>query len=152
SEVAREGTPLIEPLQGGESLVTFLWRGTGSHVRLFGSPSGNHDPLQRLGDSDVCWATFRMPNTARLSYRIAPDVPQVRGSPMDQRRAILATAQRDPLNPHVFHDTDDALVDVYQGSSVLTLPAAPPQPWVARRPGRASGILARHEVDSALLG
>src|SRR5690606_18341419 len=105
-EMALAGTPLIESLSDAESLVTFLWRGEGSNIRLFGSPSGNHDPLARLGDSDVWWATFRMPNTARLSYRIAPDVPQVRGSPMDQRRAILATAQRDPLNPHVFPDTD----------------------------------------------
>ncbi|TFL13297.1 enterochelin esterase [Pusillimonas caeni] len=151
-ERARAGTPLVEPLPDGESLVTFLWRGEGDNVRLFGSPSGNHDPMRRLGDSDVWWATFRMPDTARLSYRIAPDVPRVQGSPMDQRRVILATAQRDPLNPHVFPDTEDTRIDVYQGSSVLTLPDAPPQPWVARRAGRASGTLARHEFDSAVLG
>jgi len=152
AEMARQGTPLVEPLSGDESLVTFLWRGQHDSVRLFGSPSGNHDPMQRLGDSDVWWATFRMPDTARLSYRIAPDVPLVRGSPMAQRRVILATAQRDPLNPHVFPDTEDTRIDAYQGSSVLTLPKAPPQPWVAHGPGRASGTLSRHEFDSAVLG
>src|SRR5690606_33140034 len=105
SERARVGTPLIEPLSDQESLVTFLWRGHEENVRLFGSPSGNHDPMQRLGNSDVWWATFRMPNTARLSYRIAPQVPKIDGTPMQQRRVILATAQRDPLNPTVFPDT-----------------------------------------------
>jgi len=152
ADMARQGTPLVEPLSGDESLVTFLWRGRHDSVHLFGSPSGNHDPMRRLGDSDVWWATFRMPNTARLSYRIAPDVPQIQGSPMEQRRVILATAQRDPLNPHVFPDTDDVRIDMYQGASVLTLPQAPPQPWVGRRPKRAVGVLNHHEFESAVLG
>ncbi|WP_017525584.1 enterochelin esterase domain-containing protein [Pusillimonas noertemannii] len=152
ADMARKGTPLVEPVSEAESLVTFLWRGTGGNVRLFGSPSGNHDPMRRLGDSDVWWATFRMPNTARLSYRIAPDVPQIQGSPMEQRRVILATAQRDPLNPHVFPDTDDVRIDMYQGASVLTLPQAPPQPWVSRHPKRAVGVLNHHEFESAVLG
>ncbi|MFT4241347.1 MAG: DUF3327 domain-containing protein [Acidovorax sp.] len=157
-ERAQHGTPLVEPLSERESLVTFLWRGTGTgadmtqSVRLFGSPSGNHDPLARLGQSDVWWATFRMPASARLSYRLAPDVPRVQGSATDNRRMILATAQRDPLNPRVFPARADAALDVYQGASVLELPQAPPQPWVAPRPGVAQGTLTRHEVASRVLG
>lgn len=152
AEVARDGTPLVEPLAGGESLVTFLWRGEAESVRLFGSPSGNHDPLRRLDGSDIWWASFRMPNTARLSYRVAPDVPRIQASAMEQRRAILATARRDPLNPHVYPDTPDTRLDLYQGASVLTLPDAPPQPWVRRRSGVAAGVLAHHEFDSKVLG
>nr|WP_245152333.1 enterochelin esterase domain-containing protein [Allopusillimonas soli] len=151
-EMALAGTPLIEPLSDAESLVTFLWQGEGSNIRLFGSPSGNHDPLARLGDSDVWWTTFRMPNTARLSYRIAPDVPLVEGSKRDQRRVILATAQRDPLNPHVFPAMEDASLDVYQGFSVLTLPDAPPQPWVRPRVNVASGSVQHYRLASRLLG
>ena len=154
-ERARQGTPLVEPLSEHESLVTFLWRGTPQtrSVRLFGSPSGNHDPLLRLGGSDVWWASFRMPASARLSYRLAPDVPQVEGTAQDQRRMILATAQRDPLNPHVFPPAQaGAQPDAFQGHSVLELPQAPPQPWVAPRPGAAEGTLARHELASRILG
>lgn len=151
SERARVGTPLIEPLSDQESLVTFLWRGHEENVRLFGSPSGNHDPMQRLGNSDVWWATFRMPNTARLSYRIAPQVPKIDGTPMQQRRVILATAQRDPLNPTVFPDTANTAVDIYQGSSAFSLSKAPPQPWSTPREDLASGTLIRHPFDSDLL-
>lgn len=154
-ERARIGTPMVEPLSPSHSLVTFLWRGANqTSVRLFGSPSGNHDPLQRLGTSDVWWASFEMPNTARLSYRLAPDVPRVQGSAMEQRRAILATAQRDPLNAAFFPVPDGAAaaMDVFQGSSVLALPAAPPQPWITARPGVVRGVLEQHRLASTVLG
>ncbi|NYT75710.1 enterochelin esterase [Alcaligenaceae bacterium] len=151
-ELASSGTPLIEPVAENESLVTFLWRGAHDSVRLFGSPSGNHDALQRLGDSDVWWVSYRMPNTARLSYRLAPDVPAIQGSPMDQRRAILATAQRDPLNPNVFPPGDDTRVDVFQGDSALSLPDAPTQAWIAPRADVKPGVLQSHRFISTLLG
>lgn len=154
-ERVRIGTPMVEPLSPTHSLVTFLWRGADqTSVRLFGSPSGNHDPLQRLGTSDVWWASFEMPHTARLSYRLAPDVPRVQGSALEQRRAILATAQRDPLNAAFFPlpDGADAAIDVFQGSSALALPGAPPQPWTAARPGVARGVLEQHRLTSPVLG
>jgi enterochelin esterase-like enzyme len=153
-ERAQQGTPLVEPLSPQESLVTFLWRGTPTtrNVRLVGSPSGNHDPLQRLGDSDVWWSSVRMPASARLSYRLAPDVPQVQGSAMQQRRMILATAQRDPLNPHVFPLNAEVGLDAFQGASVLTLPQAPPQPWTAPRVDVPQGQLTHHVVTSRILG
>ncbi|WP_353149101.1 enterochelin esterase domain-containing protein [Pollutimonas bauzanensis] len=151
-EIAREGSPLIESLSDKESLVTFLWKGEAKNVRLFGSPSGDHDPLARLPGSDVWWATFRMPNTARLSYRLAPDIPVVQDDPRAQRRIILATAQRDHLNPRVFPDTADTLIDIYQGASAVALPKAPPQPWIERNAGTAAGTLVHHELDSAILG
>ncbi|MBU1354737.1 MAG: enterochelin esterase [Gammaproteobacteria bacterium] len=153
-ERAQHGTPLVEPLSERESLVTFLWRGTHAtqSVRLFGSPSGNHDPLQQLPGSDLWWASFRMPLGARLSYRLAPDVPQVQGSAQDNRRMILATAQRDPLNARAFPARADAALDAFQGASVLELPAAPPQPWVAPRPSVAQGTITRHEIASRILG
>lgn len=154
AERAREGTPLVEPLSAREALVTFLWRGAPDTrgVRLFGSPSGDHDPLQRLGGSDVWWTSFRMPLSTRLSYRLAPDVPQVQGTATDNRRMILATAQRDPLNPRAFPARTDTALDAFQGFSVLELPGAPAQPWVAPRPGVARGTLTRHVVDSRILG
>ncbi|WP_278535634.1 enterochelin esterase domain-containing protein [Delftia acidovorans] len=158
--VQEEGTPMVEPLPGGQSLVTFLWRGQPragmQGVRLFGSPAGNHDPLQHLPGSDVWWASFRMADNARLSYRLAPDVPLIAGSAMEQRRALLATAQRDPLNPKVFpqppKSPQGGFIDAFQGASVLELPKAPPQPWVAPRAGVAPGALVQHRLSSRVLG
>jgi len=158
--VQEEGTPMVEPLPGGQSLVTFLWRGQPragmQGVRLFGSPAGNHDPLQHLDGSDVWWASFRMADNARLSYRLAPDVPLIAGSAMEQRRALLATAQRDPLNPKVFpqppKSPQGGFIDAFQGASVLELPKAPPQPWVAPRAGVAQGALVQHRLSSRVLG
>ncbi|MDR3014562.1 MAG: DUF3327 domain-containing protein [Delftia acidovorans] len=158
--VQDEGAPMVEPLPGGQSLVTFLWRGLPragmQGVRLFGSPAGNHDPLQHLPGSDVWWASFRMADTARLSYRLAPDVPLIAGSAMEQRRALLATAQRDPLNPKVFpqppKSPQGGFIDAFQGASVLELPKAPPQPWVAPRAGVAQGALVQHRLSSRVLG
>lgn len=155
--VRQEGTPLVEPLSDGQSLVTFLWRGPQragmQGVRLFGSPAGNHDPLQQLEGTDVWWASFRMADNARLSYRLAPDVPLIAGSAMEQRRALLATAQRDPLNPKVFpQPPEGGFIDAFQGASVLELPKAPPQPWVAPRAGVDQGQLVQHRLHSRVLG
>ena len=148
-EVERLGTPLIEPLNGREAQVTFLWRGARHNVRLFGSPSGDHDALQRLGATDVWWSSYRMPTTARLSYLLAPDVPDIIGTPLQQRRMILTTAQRDPLNRHAFPAPG---IDLFQGRSIVTLPDAPEQTWVKQRAQVASGSIRHHAFSSRILG
>ncbi|WP_273223513.1 alpha/beta hydrolase-fold protein [Pseudomonas sp.] len=142
----QQGTPLVEALADSpnERLVTFLWRGARQNVRLFGSPSGGHDALQRLGDSDVWYATYRVPSSARLSYQLAPDVPEA-----GDRRTLLATAQRDPLNPHSFGKQK------YEPSltrSVMELPDAPPQPWLNKRAHVAPGSVERESLKSEILG
>lgn len=142
----QQGTPLVEALADSpnERLVTFLWRGARQNVRLFGSPSGGHDALQRLGDSDVWYVTYRVPSSARLSYQLAPDVPEA-----GDRRTLLATAQRDPLNPHSFGNQK------YEPSltrSVMELPDAPPQPWLNKRAHVAPGSVERESLKSEILG
>lgn len=152
-QVQQHGTPLVEPWADGQLLVTFLWRDQGNqNVRLFGSPSGDHNPLRKLAGSGVWWTSVVMDPRARLSYALAPDVPKVANAAL-QRRMILATLQRDPLNAHTFParlQTD--AVDRFQGRSVVTLPQAPKQPWVAARASVQSGTLTRHVVHSLVLG
>lgn len=152
-QVQQQGTPLVEPWEGGQLLVTFLWRDQGNHnVRLFGSPSGDHNPLRKLGGSDVWWTSVAMDPRARLSYALAPDVPKVANA-AQQRRMILATLQRDPLNPHTFPaQLATQAVDRFQGRSVLQLPQAPKQPWVQARSDVPQGTLTRHVVHSQILG
>ena len=153
-EVAQQGAPLVEPWSERERLVTFVWRGAQHSVRLFGSPSGNHESLQRLGASDVWWASFVMPRDVRLSYGFAPDVPNIDAPPLEQRRSILATLQRDPFNTRTWGAGASGAqpVDRYQGRSVLQLADAPPQPWLERRAGVPHGHLQRHWFPSQALG
>ena len=152
-QVQQQGTPLVEPWEGGQLLVTFLWRDQGNHnVRLFGSPSGDHNPLRKLDGSDVWWTSVVMDPRARLTYALAPDVPRVANA-AQQRRMILATLQRDPLNPHTFPaQLATQAVDRFQGRSVLQLPQAPKQPWVQARSDVPQGTLTRHVVHSQILG
>jgi enterochelin esterase-like enzyme len=149
----QQGTPLVEPWADGQVLVTFLWRDQGNqNVRLFGSPSGDHNPLRKLAGSDVWWTSVVMDPRARLSYALAPDVPKVANA-AQQRRMILTTLQRDPLNAHTFPASLQArALDRFQGRSLLTLPQAPAQPWVAARVQSPQGQLTRHVVHSAVLG
>lgn len=151
--VQQQGTPLVEQWADGQQLVTFLWRDQGNqNVRLFGSPSGDHNPLRQLAGSDVWWTSVVMDPHARLSYALASDVPKVANA-AQQRRMILSTLQRDPLNAQTFParlQTD--AVDRFQGRSVVTLPLAPQQPWVPAREEVTPGTLTRHVVHSKVLG
>ena len=146
--VAASGTPLVEKLDERRSLVTFLWRGAERNVRIFGAPSDDHEEMRRLGGSDVWFRTFEVPNETRLSYQLAPDVPDLPGSPRERRRAILATAQADPLNRHP--EQADA-IDRFARHSTLTLPAAPSDHW-ARDQAAPAGTLVRHDLASQRLG
>lgn len=136
-QVASQGSPLQErdgvqpPLADGEVLLTFLWRGASQGVTLLGAPSGSHDPLQRLVGSDVWYRSYRVPASLRLSYQLAPDAPRVAASL--RREALLAVAQRDPLNRQTF---PPQALDDFDARSVVTLPAALPAPWLAASTGQ----------------
>ncbi|WP_161987044.1 enterochelin esterase [Vibrio ponticus] len=98
-QIALSGSPLIEPNHDGSAIVTFLWRGDEHNVRLFGAPYDGHVYLSRLKNTDIWYKSYHVPNGSRLSYRMAPNVPQLSGFEwIEQRRAVLATAQTDPLN------------------------------------------------------
>ncbi|MBP2227777.1 enterochelin esterase family protein [Azospirillum agricola] len=125
--VARTGTPLTEPHGPGTLVMTFLARGARQNVRLLGGPSSDHEQLERLGTSDVWFKSFVVPDSTRLSYQIAPDVPDFPASCRACREAILAQTQADPLNPRSW--PSDA-PDRFNRWSVVDLPAAPPQPGV----------------------
>lgn len=154
-DIARDGAPLVEsagvepPLADDERLVTFVWRGAQHGVRLHGGPSADHDALSRLPGSDVWYRSYRLPASSRLAYRLAPDVPELNADPHTRRRAILATAQRDPHNPR---SMPAAPLDRYDGYSLLELPQAPSASWTQAQPGVAAGTLETQMLDSAQLG
>ena len=153
------GTPLIEPQRGDHSLVTFVWRGGSDTEQLFvrGPVLWTDDmsqvQLRRLSGTDLFYRTYRYRNDLRSTYGFVVDVapPSVQWDYTDQARALWQTFeaahQPDPLNLR------PAVATYFAAhSSVLELPAAPPQPWVERRDGVATGELHTHSFRSTLLG
>jgi|SRR5579859_240501 len=154
-EVSERGAPLIEPTQDGEqAVVTILCRApmdtkTAGVVspfsnRTLAGQAGENlfefqvDAMTRLLDTDLWYRTYRFRNDFRTQYRIILD----------------GIEQPDTLNLRtiVFPGGDE------QGwqeqdfvLSVVELPAAPPQPWVAPRPGVGSGQIVHHRLRSNIL-
>ncbi|QDT52634.1 Enterochelin esterase [Caulifigura coniformis] len=155
-ERRREGGPIVEysdalPSLGKETaLVTFLWRGAKRGVRLFGAPSNDHDDMSHLARTDVWYRSYQVPASARIGYKLAPDVPELDASATVRRRAILATAQRDPLNPKSF--AADGAEDVFAGESLLELRDAPAAEWLTPPADAPRGEVTRHRLASTVLG
>ena len=144
SAIAREGTPLVEPLDANYDLVTFLWRAEGDTRNVFVNASVNasHDALHQLGNTDVWYLTLKLPKGARFSYQLEPNRPS--DPEMDQ-----VTAQSDPLNRGPKMNCPSG-ASKYRCRSVGELPEAAPQPWIAKRQGVAEGQIEKHTVHSVL--
>jgi enterochelin esterase family protein len=134
-EIARDHTPIVEPVPGDPSHVriTLVWRGrTGtSGVDGFGSA------MTPVTGTDVWYQTFVMAADHRISYHFTPHTG----------REAEDVAQPDPLNPHRFvapipQERPASAVDHESGlmnNSIVVLPLAPASPFVDPRPGIAAG-------------
>jgi len=160
-EVQREGAPLIEPLVGDETtmLVTFLWQGTPDTQNVlvawfpYAAEGTDDYHMTRLGETDIWYKTLKIDKRKRFMYRLAPNVPRPHGppeGPEDGVFAVIGAAERtDPLNPKRWAvDPQDVDLPQYQGFSVVEMPAAPAQPWVAVREGVPAGTIEKHQFKS----
>lgn len=148
-DMAARGTPLVEPFDNDHRRVTFLWRGARQNVFILGSPAGDHDPLFRLGMSDVWFRSYVVPADTLMQYKLAPDVPDIHASKREQRRAILVTAQADPLNARQFLPGDN---DRWGRDSLLDLGGERQGYLSADRSGVRHGTLTRESFTSVRLG
>ena len=99
--------------------LPFLYKGDVDNVRLLGAPYGGHAQMSQIEGSDIWFHSFEVPDTTRLSYRIAPNVPQLlKDVNREQRKAVLATAAPDPLNLQPTFGADTGL---FGSASTLTL-------------------------------
>lgn len=80
SEIAKSGTPLVEPIPGDDrhSLVTFLWKGDADtyNVAVVGGINGAEpakNQMIHLADSDVWYISYEVRNDARFSYALSPN-------------------------------------------------------------------------------
>ena len=148
AKIGKAGTPLVEPATDGMRIVTFLYRGAKRNVLILGAPSGDHDAMDHIDATDIWFKTYVLPASTRLSYQLAPDVPDLPGTARERRVAILATAQADPLNH--FPWPADA-TDRFNRSSTLTLEEAPAQQYLAEW-AVPKGRLSSFEISSPRLG
>lgn len=163
-EVQKNGAPLIEPIAGDREnmAVTFLWRGKPEtkNVIVLWLPYVGVTPdeflMARLGETEVWYKTIKVDRKMRLAYTLAPNAARLRplslGIDADAITMVAAAARPDPLNPKRWRD-DPLSVDApeFRGSSVLEMPDAAPQPYVAERPGVPKGRLEKQRFTSAML-
>lgn len=163
-EVEKTGAPLIEPIAGDREnmAVTFLWKGkpTTQNVLVLWLPYVGVAPdeflMARLGDTDVWYKTIKVNRKMRLAYTLAPNAarlhPILLRIDTDEITMIAAAARPDPLNPKRYRvDPETVEAPEYRGSSVLEMPDAPPQPWIAQRPDVPPGRVEKRRFKSAAL-
>lgn len=93
------------------------------NVRVLGAPYDGHAHLSKLSGSNIWFKTYDVPQSSRFSYRLAPNVPQLdEDNWQEQRRAVLATTQPDPLNHSSLFSQND---DLFGAASTITLSKAP---------------------------
>src|SRR5262245_57210448 len=153
-EVARQGTPLIEPFGSDDKyyLVTFLWRGRRETRNVlvlgnFQSPRADlENVMRRIAGSDVWYLTLKLPKGARFAYRLSPNDPLTFERPRAAQRS--ATAQVDPLNPREWNCPTGA--DKFQCRSLVELPGAAPQSWTIKKAGTAEGRIDERTIKSEI--
>ena len=146
ADLALNHAPFIESMQGDRtrSLVTFVYRGSNEttavvlYAQLVLGRDRSTNQLTRLGKTDIWFKTFAMRNDMRLGYSFIPNpTPESLNSP----EAGIA----DPLNPRAAPHAS------FMGHSVLELPNAPPQPWIAPRAGSPKGKTEEFRIQSKVL-
>jgi len=163
-EVRKAGAPLIEPIAGDRDnmAVTFLWRGKPDtrNVVVLWIPYVGVAPdeylMARLGETDIWYKTIKVDRKMRLAYTLAPNAPRLLPFSLridnDAITMAAAAARPDPLNPKRYRvDPESVDAPEYRGNSVLEMPDAPPQPWIAERPGVPAGRVEKHQFKSVAL-
>ncbi|WP_164970023.1 alpha/beta hydrolase-fold protein [Arcobacter sp. CECT 8983] len=149
-KIKKIGTPLVEPLNDKESILTFLYQGAKHNVRLFGGPSHEHVYFNRLENSDIWFKSFVVKKGIRMSYQIAPDVPTIDGTSREQRMAILATSQMDPLNKYPYKMAKDLKLDKYMTNSTFEIKDKEYKDWGVKA-NSPKGSLKNYKIKSDIL-
>lgn len=163
-EIDRSRTPLIElPADApADMLVTFLWRAQPKQdqVAVGVAPRGLvdwkqfRDPLQRLGQTDVWYKTYRASRKARFSYNLVwPQGQEPRADALyreTRENGLVFEVVRDPLSRLTY--TSEGEEGRQLVSSYAEGPDAPPEPYIAERKGVPRGALDTLEVESRILG
>lgn len=145
--------PIIEDTtSASHKLVTFVWRGDPStrHVVVMSELGGYTDfranMMRKIAGTDIWYLSYVVRDDARFTYFIAPDDPMTPlGMEAEAMARRLAGWKTDPLNPRQTPVPG-------RMASYVELPAAPPQPFVARRENVTRGSVTLTRFKSSVLG
>jgi enterochelin esterase family protein len=145
--VAKEGTPLFEPLDPNYELVTFLWRAVGDTRNVYVAaslelPGEPNKAMRQLGNTDIWYLTLKVPKGARFTYGLEPNRPSVDG-------LERVTRQMDLFNRGMKWNCAGG-ASKYTCRSVGESPQATPQPWIAKRAGAATGRIEKKKIHSTV--
>ena len=171
-EVARRGTPLIEPLADGTMLLTFVVRASGlpdervpgiyGQFGDTGGPMPARAAVARLAGTDVWYRTYEMSDRARFSYHVI----RPRGDDGDPQAVAEITVDGathelfvDPFNRRTWVngwmrrlDTGEWTEDWPVRGSYAEGPHALVDRYSTPRPDVKRGGVSTHDVASDLLG
>ncbi|HEY6595356.1 MAG TPA: alpha/beta hydrolase-fold protein [Asanoa sp.] len=145
-EVRAAGTPLVEAVDGGSALVTFLWRGAAAHTA---TGWGVDVELRRIPGTDLWCGSQRLPTDLRTLYYLRHTGDGIPADPSG-----VGVSHVDALNRHPFcfpPDPGDP-GDHASWASLLELPDAPAEPWSRPRPGVPRGTVLQAGVRTAAWG
>jgi enterochelin esterase family protein len=153
---AEEGTPIVEPISGDETqrLVTFVFRAPGPLANVAIFPGIEHayvmaqNQMTKLPGTDVWYRTYRARADLRATYYISPNDP-LRSSDeeIDSGEEAAYIAERtkawltDPLNSKQF-----TFEPGWPAHSLIELPDAPTQPYLAKREDVPEGTIEREDL------
>lgn len=123
--VNEKGTPLIEDHRDGQAVVTFLYQGDAStqNVLVFGAPYDGQAYLTRMANSDIWFKSYCIPDSSRLSYRLAVNVPQLaEENGTEQYLAAISQMAVDSRNNQPPFIQPESMLGP---ASTVTLPQAP---------------------------
>jgi len=146
-EITAAGTPLVEPWDDGQVLVTFLWRGEARSTRTWW---GVDVELTRIPGTDLWYGSQLLPADLRTIYCLMHDD----AAALPTSAAGTGPSHVDAYNstPFCFPGDPADPADHDQWVSVLELPHAPDEPWTAARPGVTAGSVIETALSSAALG
>jgi enterochelin esterase-like enzyme len=166
-EVEQSGTPLIEPAgKNGKSVVTFVWRATGSEaevpVAIFGEfnavPWSTGDLLSRLEKTDVWYRSYRFDRRLSLTYSLISANASRHGHRVQRvyrpdEPGEGSTAYDLFLDPFNRLTIENVYWGVDSNENYFVGPVAPRETWLDQEiPASARGRVEEFEVNSQLLG
>lgn len=145
-QIGQRGTPLIEPQNDQQFLVTLLWRDRKEPVGTLQCSLGGilnsrrmAPELEHLEGTDLWYKSYRLPDNVSATYHFF-----VNGTPTpDPLCPRTFVVPPDDVSPFGEHETRLAIVE---------LPNAMSQPWLEQRAETRRGQFSTQLLHSALVG
>ena len=149
-QVAKQGTPLVEPLDAERVLVTFLWRQQrpGDVRLLWPTPEVNTRRFEALAGSDVRYLSLPLRRDARVSYQLSADLPDLQQADRGTLRLALQAAAAGPAEPYAVAQQPRAAAG---RAGLAGLGGAPAETWDQPRKDVPRGKVERLGYSSQAL-